>query len=183
MAPLLLPPADRAAEYSRDATALARAVSFKAITERVGRRTFRVVALSLPTSVRSRNCMPSAISHTCLQAEGRPPFARWRQVRPWDLRGPAVALIVKQRAAAAGLDPSELSGHSLRAGFCTSAAETCASVMKIRETLRHKSIDVLAGYVRRAALFRTMSGRGSCGVHRQRRHRKPRQRAVDREVA
>jgi site-specific recombinase XerD len=79
---------------------------------------------------------------------------------PLGLHGHAVPLIVKQRAEAAGLDPAEPSGHILRAGFCTSAAETGASVMKIRETSRHKSIDVLAGYVRRVDLFKDHAGAG-----------------------
>ncbi len=35
----------------------------------------------------------------------------------------SVALIVKRRALAAGLDPTGLAGHSLRSGFLTSAAE------------------------------------------------------------
>jgi site-specific recombinase XerD len=64
-----------------------------------------------------------------------------------------VALRVKHYAQAAGLDPAEFSGHSLRAGFATSAAETGASILKIMETTRHKNVDVLAGYVRRVDLF------------------------------
>jgi hypothetical protein len=53
-------------------------------------------------------------------------------VRPWGLRGHDVALIMKRYALAAGLDPAQFSGHSLRAGFVTSAAETGATVFKIR---------------------------------------------------
>jgi integrase len=79
-------------------------------------------------------------------------------VRPWGLRGADVALIVKRYALAAGLDPAEFSGHSLRAGFATSAAETGASILKIMETTRHKSVDVLSGYVRRVDLFKDHAG-------------------------
>jgi site-specific recombinase XerD len=81
-------------------------------------------------------------------------------VKPQGLTGHDVARIVKKRAKAAGLDPSELSGHSLRAGFATSAAETGASVLKIMETTRHKSVDVLAAYVRRVDLFKDHAGAG-----------------------
>jgi integrase len=81
-------------------------------------------------------------------------------VRSWGLPGHAVAKIVKQYALAAGLDPVEFSGHSLRAGFVTSAAETGASILKIQETSRHKSVDVLAGYVRRVDLFKDHAGAG-----------------------
>ncbi|WP_287256157.1 hypothetical protein [Mesorhizobium sp.] len=40
----------------------------------------------------------------------------------------SVALIVKRYADAAGLDVSKLSGHSLRAGFITSAADNLALI-------------------------------------------------------
>ena len=53
-------------------------------------------------------------------------------------------------ATRAGLDPAAYAGHSLRAGMITSAAEHGASVFKIQEVSRHKSINVLSGYVRRA---------------------------------
>ncbi len=39
------------------------------------------------------------------------------------LSGEAVSLVVKERVAAARLDPSGFSGHSLRAGFATSAVQ------------------------------------------------------------
>jgi hypothetical protein len=40
----------------------------------------------------------------------------------------SAARIVKRYAAAVGLDPAIYSGHSLRAGFLTSAAEAGASL-------------------------------------------------------
>ena len=79
-------------------------------------------------------------------------------MRPWSLRGADVAAVVKQYAEMAGLDPAEFSGHSLRAGFVTSAAESGASILKIQETSRHKSTDVLAGYVRRVDMFKDHAG-------------------------
>jgi hypothetical protein len=57
-----------------------------------------------------------------------------------------------------GLDAAEFSGHSLRPGFVTSAAETGASILKIMGTTRHKSVDVLAAYVRRVDLFKDHAG-------------------------
>lgn len=65
----------------------------------------------------------------------------------------AVAEIVKARAAAAGLDPTLFSAHSLRAGLITSAAKAGASVFRIQQISRHKSVDVLAAYVRVANAF------------------------------
>ena len=70
----------------------------------------------------------------------------------------SAARIVKRYAAAVGLDPAIYSGHSLRAGFLTSAAEAGASVFKLAEVNRHKSLDTLRGYVRRVDLFREHAG-------------------------
>jgi integrase len=67
---------------------------------------------------------------------------------------------IKRRAAAAGLDPAGFSGHSLRAGFLTSASEHGAAVFKLQEVSRHKSVDVLSGYVRRSDLFKGHAGSG-----------------------
>jgi hypothetical protein len=75
-------------------------------------------------------------------------------VRLWGLRGADVAAIVKQYAEKAGLDPQEFSGHSLCGGFVTSAAESGASILKIQETSRRKSTDVLTGHVRRVDTFK-----------------------------
>ncbi|MCW2239168.1 site-specific integrase [Azospirillum canadense] len=50
--------------------------------------------------------------------------------------------------------------HSLRAGFLTSAAATGASLFKMRDQSRHESLDVLAGYVRDADLFKDHAGAG-----------------------
>jgi hypothetical protein len=65
---------------------------------------------------------------------------------------------VKRYATRVGLDPRTFAGHSLRAGFLTSAAEHGASVFKMMETTRHKSVDVLAAYVRRVDLFKDHAG-------------------------
>ena len=70
----------------------------------------------------------------------------------------SAAQIVKHYAARAGLDPVLFAGHSLRAGFLTSAAEAGASVFKMMEVSRHKSVDTLRGYVRRADLFHEHAG-------------------------
>jgi integrase len=83
---------------------------------------------------------------------------RGGHLKPGGLRGHDVARVVKVYAAKVGLDATEFSGHSLRAGFATSAAETGALVLKIMETTRHRSVDVLAAYVRRVDLFRDHAG-------------------------
>jgi len=65
----------------------------------------------------------------------------------------AVASIVKKLAAAAGLDPSRYSGHSLRAGFATSAAVAGLSSWKIRAQTGHASDSMLQRYIRDGELF------------------------------
>jgi site-specific recombinase XerD len=66
----------------------------------------------------------------------------------------AVALVVKRTAAAAGLDPAQFAGHSLRAGLITSAAEADVHERDIMRQSRHKSIPVMRRYIRGATLFR-----------------------------
>jgi integrase len=71
-----------------------------------------------------------------------------------------VALVIKKRAKLAGLDPRSLSGHSLRAGFITSAVEHNASVSKIMTISRHKSVDTMYGYVRSREAWEGYAGSG-----------------------
>jgi len=90
-------------------------------------------------------------------ADGEPTTLHWR-VRDARLSNHAVARIVQARAAAAGLDPARYAGHSLRAGFVTAAARAGADVWKIQQVTRHKSMQVLSGYVRDARLFDDHAG-------------------------
>jgi site-specific recombinase XerD len=76
------------------------------------------------------------------------------------LTAQSVALIVKACAKRSGLDPKSFSGHSLRSGFLTSAARRGASVFKMMDISRHRSVDTLRGYVRDAELFRDHAGSG-----------------------
>jgi site-specific recombinase XerD len=72
----------------------------------------------------------------------------------------SVANIVKAMAGSVGLDASSFSGHSLRSGFLTSAATNGASIFKMMDVSRHKSVDTLRGYVRDAELFKDHAGAG-----------------------
>ncbi|WP_392711116.1 site-specific integrase [Rhizobium ruizarguesonis] len=76
------------------------------------------------------------------------------------LTAQSVALIVKKYADAAGLDVERLSGHSLRAGFVTSAAENRASISRIMEVTRHRDPRTVETYVRRADRFKDHAGDG-----------------------
>lgn len=65
----------------------------------------------------------------------------------------SVSVIVKRYAEAAGLPATEFSGHSLRAGLVTSAAQAGASAWKIKEQTGHRSDAMLARYIRAANRF------------------------------
>jgi site-specific recombinase XerD len=88
------------------------------------------------------------------------PIDKAGTVRASRLTDRSVANIVKAYAGRAGFDASTFSGHSLRAGFLTSAAGKGASIFKMMDVSRHKSVDTLRGYVRDAELFKDHAGTG-----------------------
>ena len=69
-----------------------------------------------------------------------------------------MSLIVKRRAKAAGYAAADFAAHSLRAGFLTSAAAG-ASLWKMRQVSRHKSVQVLSDYVRNSDLLKDHAGK------------------------
>jgi len=79
---------------------------------------------------------------------------RFQRVQPQRLSDKAVALIVKRRAKAVGLDPARYAGHSLRAGLATSAAAAGASERVIMSQTGHRSADMVRRYIREGSLFR-----------------------------
>ncbi len=76
------------------------------------------------------------------------PVTRRGQVLPSRLSGDSIAWIVKQRVRAIGLDPARYSGHSLRAGFVTSAASAGAPVWRIKAQTGHVSDALVGRYIR-----------------------------------
>lgn len=116
----------------------------------------RVVAIPY---VRGRHC-PCRALQAWLQASGiiqRGPLfrgvSRHDRVLSARLTAQSVALIIKQRAAAVGLDPTRYSGHSLRAGFATSAAQSGVGSLSIRAQTGHRSDATLQRYIRNSQLF------------------------------
>jgi site-specific recombinase XerD len=71
-----------------------------------------------------------------------------------------VALIVKRAAKRAGLDPNRFSGHSLRSGLATTAAEHGKTLDAIMRQGRWKKADTALRYVRPATLFRNNAAKG-----------------------
>lgn len=76
------------------------------------------------------------------------------------LAGAAVALIVKRNAGPAGFDLDDFAGHSLRAGFVTSALEDGADLFKVMDQTRHREVRTLRKYDRRAKAFRNHAAKG-----------------------
>lgn len=72
----------------------------------------------------------------------------------------SVALVVKKYAAAAGLPAADLSGHSLRSGFLTSAAERKARREKMKDVSLHRSDQALETYIKPVELFEDHAATG-----------------------
>lgn len=81
------------------------------------------------------------------------PVTRHGRIIPVALSTQAVAEVVKKRAGAIGLDTTKYSGHSLRAGLVTSAAQAGVSSWKIRQQTGHKSDAMLQRYIRDSHIF------------------------------
>ena len=70
----------------------------------------------------------------------------------------AIARIVQRAALAVGLDPRDYGGHSLRAGFLTDAAHARATIPKMQDVSRHKTVSILLDYVRSAEKYDDHAG-------------------------
>lgn len=86
------------------------------------------------------------------------PITRHGKIEPTRLSDHAVALVVKRYAEAVGLIATSFSGHSLRAGFVTSAARAGAPERQIMRTTGHRSIEMVLKYVRQANVFTDNAG-------------------------
>lgn len=69
-----------------------------------------------------------------------------------------VARIVKRHVSAIGLNPTDYSAHSLRAGFVTSAAVHHARLDKIMEITRHRNAETVLRYIRDQDTFTDHAG-------------------------
>jgi site-specific recombinase XerD len=87
-------------------------------------------------------------------------ITRHDQVLPDRLSDKGVARVVKRAAAAAGLDPKMYSGHSLRAGLATAAAQAGISERAIMAQTGHKSIPMVRKYIRDGSLWRENAAAG-----------------------
>ena len=72
----------------------------------------------------------------------------------FDISDKSVALTIKKYTAIAGLDSKKYSGHSLRSGFATSAAELGAEERSIMAMTGHKTSQMVRRYIQEANLFK-----------------------------
>jgi len=82
------------------------------------------------------------------------PITRHGRISPEPLSPEAVAVVVKGAAGRVGLPAAEFSGHSLRAGFATAAAQAEVPEWRIMRQTRHRSRAILDRYIREANLFK-----------------------------
>ena len=88
------------------------------------------------------------------------PINKANEVSRARLTSRSVADVVKAMARRIGMDDESFSGHSLRSGFLTSAASNGASIFKMMDVSRHRSIETLRGYVRDSEIFKDQAGAG-----------------------
>ena len=88
------------------------------------------------------------------------PIDRHGHIKAQRLSDRAVAEIVKKCARAAGLDPADYAGHSLRAGLATAAAQAGVSERAIMQQTGHTSVTMVRRYIRDGSLFRENAAAG-----------------------
>jgi integrase len=120
--------------------------------------------IGIPKAREASRCAVQALAHLLNQL-GNPidgpifrPMTKGGASACTPLSDRAVSNIIKERALAAGMKADDLSGHSLRAGLCTSAAEAGIPSHKIRETSGHKSDAMLARYIRDGNIWKDNAG-------------------------
>ncbi len=113
--------------------------------------------VGIPYGSRSANC-PVRATRAWLTAAGVVEGAIFRGVDRHGnllsrLSDKGVARVVQRAAAAAGLDPANYAGHSLRAGLATAAAQGGAPERVIMDQTGHTSVAMVRRYIRDGELF------------------------------
>jgi integrase len=88
------------------------------------------------------------------------PLTRTGKLRRTRLTPQSVALVVKQAALQAGVNPKDYAGHSLRAGLVTAAARAGKSIPSIMRQTGHRSVATVTKYVREVELFAENAAEG-----------------------
>ena len=81
-------------------------------------------------------------------------FSKGSKLSENRLTDQTVALLIKEYLKLTGIDSNNYSGHSLRSGFATSAAESGAEERSIMAMTGHKSTEMVRRYIKEANLFK-----------------------------
>ena len=81
-------------------------------------------------------------------------FSKGSKLTDNRLTDQTVALLIKKYLNLSGIDSKNYSGHSLRSGFATSAAESGAEERSIMAMTGHKSTEMVRRYIKEANLFK-----------------------------
>tara|TARA_B110001452_G_scaffold238136_1_gene218426 strand:- start:230 stop:1186 length:957 start_codon:yes stop_codon:yes gene_type:complete len=81
-------------------------------------------------------------------------FAKGSKLSEKRLTDQTIALLIKEYLTLSGIDCKNYSGHSLRSGFATSAAESGAEERSIMAMTGHKSTEMVRRYIKEANLFK-----------------------------
>jgi len=81
-------------------------------------------------------------------------FAKGSKLTLNRLTDQTVALVIKKYLKLAGIESKNYSGHSLRSGFATSAAESGVEERSIMAMTGHKSTEMVRRYIKEANLFK-----------------------------
>jgi len=81
-------------------------------------------------------------------------FSKGSKLSESRLTDQTVALLIKEYLNLAGIDSKNYSGHSLRSGFATSAAESGVEERSIMAMTGHKSSEMVRRYIKEANLFK-----------------------------
>ena len=81
-------------------------------------------------------------------------FSKGSKLTDNRLTDQTIALLIKKYLKLAGIESKNYSGHSLRSGFATSAAESGAEERNIMAMTGHKSTEMVRRYIKEANLFK-----------------------------
>ena len=81
-------------------------------------------------------------------------FTKGSKLSDKRLSDQTVALLIKNYLKIAGIESGNYSGHSLRSGFATSAAESGAEERSIMAMTGHKSTEMVRRYIKEANIFK-----------------------------
>ena len=81
-------------------------------------------------------------------------FSKGSKLSENRLTDQTVALLIKKYLKLAGIDNKNYSGHSLRSGFATTAAESGAEERSIMAMTGHKSTEMVRRYIKEANIFK-----------------------------